>query len=560
MLNEPRFKNNWPQLQSEFTNEIGRRKLIEFSKTPRNITKYLDELEKTKGNPRGFVAAIERIRTELSSVGGSAGANARIIKSLAEHLGFLYEAEGRIQFTEAGEEFLNARTESDLAGSIRNQLLKWMYWNASVRINSHKAIKLLPLWFTIDVCRELPDKMISSDEFALFLATAKRMDQVTQVADRIKEFRATRSLERSRLRAKVGKKLTSVKGFASYVFSAFETTGVFEYERGEGTLRLRGESLKDLPSIRPSYFEYDDVLLYYDYFGSVGFIGPHRLVKTDVINPKGDYVSVAVFQIMDSRRTWQVITNGRGHLVLPAKEVKVRAIDYSVRPERIAWEESILPDRDTLTVIYAGSSRGIAIGYDEIKSKLNEFLQSNGYDSELLERLRLRERYTTVVESKKNVRGGRFEQLMYDLLQSMVPGYFDEVTWEGSIDPFGIPMHVGGYQSDLTIRKDKTLIVVEVTLAGPILAQGKDISCASHLDMIKSGLLPSGFNLQDIFAIFIDSKGLNSYVLQNFANDKQRVVCPMTIKEFLDALDEYRTSRDFSAFVKRLKLWSKRLR
>jgi hypothetical protein len=563
ILNEPRFRDKWPESQSEYSKELHSRGLILFFKTPSNIKRYIAELKQAEKKPEIFAAKISKIYTELSSIGGASGANSRIIKSLAERLGFLYDSDEGLIFTPAGRAFIKAKGKSQLVDIIRNQLLKWMYWNPSIQLHSHRTIELFPLRFTVQICSKTMGRYIDSDEYALFVATAKKMDDVRDTVGKIAAFRALSRKKRQRLKKRVKSQLTTIKGYASYVFSAFELTGLFEYQRGQGILKLRGASrlLKMILSDKTAYFRYDDEQLFYDYFGSAEYAKPHREVVVRVSDQSGNALAFSLLQIRDERPRVEVIQQGHGKVILPAKPTEVRVVEFRGGIERVTWQRTINPAENEVQTILSGRHQIAARTYQDLKSKLDEFLQASRFDSELEALVHLKERVERCeVKNIRNIRGGRFEQLVYLLLKSLMPDYFDEVPqWEGDVDKYGIPMHVAGYKHDLSARKGSTLIIIELTLAGSTLGQWKDVSCIAHLDSVQKGLLRFTGGIKDSFALFIDAWGLHRLVRERFAQDTKRVVCPMLIQEFLQALDEYRRLKDFSRFVQELKSYHKKL-
>jgi hypothetical protein len=553
VLNQPKYRNYWNENQGEYSSELYRRGLILFFKTPTNVTRYMVDFQKAANDPIAFSNVVSKAYKELASIGGASGANGRIIKSLAEHLGLIYDMEGRLIFTPAGKEFLDSSSVSELVTVIRNQLMKWMYWNPSIRQPSHKAIALFPLRFTIRVCDAFQDRQISSEEYALFLASAQKMSQWKDVVEQIDSYRSLSFNEKEKLKNRMQAKFETIRGYASYVFSAFELTGLFEYER-HGTLKLKPPSklLNFILSDKTPYFSYDDEQLYYSYFGASGFLHPHRYVSVKVTNSTGKQLSFALIQILDSIKRYHGLIRGEGKVALPSRPTVLQVIDFKLGPLRVNTTKLVKPDANDVTLVLSGSQRTAALNYEQTRKQLDEFLASRVYDPELESLVKLKEKLTGIPSELKNTRGGRLEQLVYSCLFTMGSAYFDSVQWGGHIDEYGVPQHVGGYKHDISVQKDGTLIIIELTLAGAIIGQWKDVSCIDHLDKAKSGLL-SFTGISDTFALFIDAHDLHKLTLERFAQDKTRTVCPLTITEFLKILDIYYKRKNFGEFVKDLK-------
>jgi hypothetical protein len=386
---------------------------------------------------------------------------------------------------------------------------------------------------------------------ALFVMTATRMNQVSERASLIQDFRRISGRDRSSLLKSVDSPLGKLRGFVSYIFSAFTMAKAFA--RGTGTILLRSSSNQfsriladDFP-----YFRYqtdgEGLRLYYEYFGSPKLMQPHRevtLVITQATNP----VDFAHVRINDVPTRYSLVRGGVANLILPFRDVRIGILSFSNGKEAILASALLAPTQWKVELEASLEAKIERRDFDTCLNRLRSFASGSGYDPELAALVALKEQDTREEEDSKQVRGGRFEQLVWELLQSMTPVYFDSAHWEGELDEdYGIPRHATGLKHDITITKGSDMMIVEVTLAGPTQQQGKDLSVQSHLTKERP-------NVKGILlGILVVTNGFYRQVLQNLGNDPVNEICPMILDEFLATLNTYRRDKDYVEFIKTLK-------
>jgi len=549
ILDSHDFTDHWDEVtQRQYSKALYGKGLIEFFKMDRIMKEEKKRLIDAD-TPQEFFEIIDDIYSAYVSGMGSSPANARIIASLANKLGFLYEQKHSLVFTEVGRAFVKSRNVSEMIRVVSTQLEKWLFWNPDVRAADREHIELFPFRFTVKVADAVSPKKLTTDEMALFVMTATRMSQVSERAKLIQEFMRLSGKNLSTLLKSVD--LGKLRGFVSYIFSAFTTAKAFA--RGTGTIMLKNSSdqvrrilIDDFP-----YFRYhtddENLRLYNEYYGSASVKQPHRNVALSVSDDGGNAVQFAHARINDSPTRYSLIRKGKANIVLPNDNTSVDILSFSTGKETILASASIPPDESKVVIQTTGKTTIEKRDFDTCLRRLELFVSSDEYDPELSALVHLKEKDTNEEEDLKQARGGRFEQLVWELLQSMTPAYFDSAEWEGELDEdYGIPRHAPGLTNDITIRKADDMLILEVTLAGVTQQQGKDLSVQSHLTKERphvKGIL---------VGIFVITKGFYRQVLENFANDRTNVVCPMTLDEFLKILGSYWRGKDYATFIKQI--------
>jgi hypothetical protein len=112
---------------------------------------------------------------------------ARMLKQVFGSVGFAWvDLDEHIEITPAGHEFLSSKQPGRM---LSKQLSRYQFWNPCVRSRAHREIKLHPIPFLGEVLRSVDDHNISSVEYCLFVARAKRFEDVDQSLEMIWQFR-----------------------------------------------------------------------------------------------------------------------------------------------------------------------------------------------------------------------------------------------------------------------------------------------------------------------------------------------------------------------------------
>jgi len=138
-------------------------------------------------------AYIRRLRKEgvstAEAVWQEGGAPlARMLKQVFVTLGLAWvNADERVEISEAGECFL---TSDQPEAMLSLQALRYQFWNPCVGTRrAHSAIKLHPVPFLVRLFRLIGGEGISNEEYILFVARAKAIEDVEPVADLIADWR-----------------------------------------------------------------------------------------------------------------------------------------------------------------------------------------------------------------------------------------------------------------------------------------------------------------------------------------------------------------------------------
>lgn len=193
---------------------------------------------------------IKRLRAEglsgakaLWSEGGAP--LARMLKQVFVTLGLAWIDENdRIELSAAGRTFLNS--SDDAASSLlRLQVLKYQFWNPAVgRHRPHGAVRLHPVPFLVRLLFALPDESLSNREYILFVAKAKRPNEVDRVLDDVLAFReldgSTQESIVSRCQdhmiggAKRKSIYDTISKNRSYAYRMWSLSGIVQKEGGAG--------------------------------------------------------------------------------------------------------------------------------------------------------------------------------------------------------------------------------------------------------------------------------------------------------------------------------------
>lgn len=124
---------------------------------------------------------------------------ARMLKQVMTLLGLVWVDESEsIDFTPAGNALLDG---SDSDEMLAKQVLRYQIWNPTIGARHHQTIKLHPAPFLIRLLQSLGTS-IAPLEYRLFVARAKRIADIDDVADQIEAFRRLGKLEQKLVAAR----------------------------------------------------------------------------------------------------------------------------------------------------------------------------------------------------------------------------------------------------------------------------------------------------------------------------------------------------------------------
>jgi hypothetical protein len=213
---------------------------------------------------------------------------------------------GRIEITEAGQNFLNA---SDPDKVLSNQLERYQFWNPTISRKAHEIIKLHPVPFFAEVMRTLTSPRIFAREYELFIARARSYDDLDAMIERIEDFRALPEDQQNELYRQCGEYMIGGKGRSSlintvalnrpYAFSALTLSKLFEKDGTglrfrPGALRKYRSFLHDYPS-NHTFIQFDTDEEWIAYFGDPN-AQPTKDLAMDYYMSKGDVQSAVALK------------------------------------------------------------------------------------------------------------------------------------------------------------------------------------------------------------------------------------------------------------------------
>lgn len=140
----------------------------------------------------GYVKRLNKLG--VSSAEGSA--LARMLKQVVGTLGLAWvDPADLVEITPVGREFLESSSKAEI---LAKQSRRYQFWNPSIKSSAHQSIRLHPVPFLVRLLQSLDDG-ISPDEYALFVARAKDINDVDRVLTQIDEYRSLTVTEQEEL-------------------------------------------------------------------------------------------------------------------------------------------------------------------------------------------------------------------------------------------------------------------------------------------------------------------------------------------------------------------------
>lgn len=176
---------------------------------------------------------------------------ARMLKQVMTMLGLVWVDESEsIDFTPAGNALLEA---SDADAALAKQVLRYQIWNPTIKARHHQAIRLHPVPFIVRLLQGLGTS-ISPLEYRLFVAKAKRIADIDDVADQIEAFRGLSEAEQKLLASRCdaymlgGERRSSIyntiKLNQSYAVAMWRLSNIIGVEEGDHSIHLVPGSLR----------------------------------------------------------------------------------------------------------------------------------------------------------------------------------------------------------------------------------------------------------------------------------------------------------------------------
>jgi len=170
-----------------------------------------------------------------------------------------------------------------------------------------------------------------------------------------------------------------------------------------------------------------------------------------------------------------VLTRGQT-VALPLFEGEEYSVNvYDVQTAQLIASQIIVPDASHVCRVRlpctVPPTRSPTV--QEIIATIEKLLRTRGLNAAMANKIKLLQRMRPDLKyNRRLVKGGRLEQLMAQLFEALCKqGVVDQVTWNGSVDQYGIPSPAPGGVADLLVHVDNLLLVFELTLIRDSRAQ-----------------------------------------------------------------------------------------
>lgn len=485
---EPFFKNWNLRNQSEYTRLLFNKGLIKTTKS-KNIAQ-------SRGLPK-----------ELDYT-----ANGRNFKSIFEKLGFVCEFEkDKFVISRAGMDFINAFNCNDV---ILNQLLKWQFWNPSIKGITFKEINIKPFCVVLTVMMEL-DGYLSDIEMALFVNKIRHNNEIPTVINQINEFRLLtekekklliKKVDRIKIKSKKARKPVSLftkilRHIPSYIFPLFEMTKLVKIDKNAGTFRLVisankeqiQRAINETNVLFPFEIVSNPLSEWNEFFTNPSLRIPPKTIlfslrSIDLPNKK---VIVSI-----KNHEERILSMELGNSKPMALYDSVYDIFVYVPPNFNPIKSRINTQEQTVLTISISQKdlfKKTSVNIPQIGQLITELSSDAVGDSELKTQIELIKKFYPESREKidkqiKRIRGGRLEELLNEvLLYCRAANTINKVCWNGGRDQeTGLPFNAPSGAPDIQFWSDKTNYIVETTLAGKREQAGEVHSLIKHMDSSKA--------------------------------------------------------------------------
>lgn len=175
---------------------------------------------------------------------------ARMLKQVMAVLGLAWvDLDDQVEVTDAGNLFL---ASEDKAAVLARQALRYQFSNPAVSSKDHRAIRLHPVPFLVRLLQAV-EGTLSAGEYRLFVAKARAISEVDEVADQIDAFRELTADQQAELirqcdayniaGTRRGSIYKTIRLNQSYAYKMWTLSGLIEVSDHSLKLnRIRGEA------------------------------------------------------------------------------------------------------------------------------------------------------------------------------------------------------------------------------------------------------------------------------------------------------------------------------
>uniref|UniRef100_UPI00261FAF57 AlwI family type II restriction endonuclease n=1 Tax=uncultured Paracoccus sp. TaxID=189685 RepID=UPI00261FAF57 len=210
-----------------------------------------------------------------------------------------------VEITPVGRQFLEG---DDKAAILAAQSRRYQFWNPSIGATVHQAVRLHPVPFLVRLLQSIGDG-ITATEYTLFVAKAKRIEDVDKVLDQIEAFRALEPEQQAEIirqlnayqigGTKRGSLINTVRLGRSYAMRMWELSELFDVGDGHRLLLrkgvIRGETRRWIEdyAANGTYIEFGSEKAFFAWMGDPD-AKADRQTALDIYTERGDIESAAL--------------------------------------------------------------------------------------------------------------------------------------------------------------------------------------------------------------------------------------------------------------------------
>jgi len=483
----------------------------------------------------------------------------RAILGTFKFFGFAWTKNRKLIITPTGKQFVHG----DVSNILRKQLLKWQYPNPFEGKGNvapyTRSLKLFPFRAMLKLLRKFGP--ITEKELALFVWKIKSDDrsELNRVEQEILNFRRLGKTKREKIRNSDPLYVTCHE-YEAHLRPYIIATGLCTFDPKSRSLSTDPNAKLEISKILSESIEvktdWKDEEEWFGYFGDTKYYHPPRKVELRFISKKGPGANIYV-QVSRNKSKIYGITNHNGSAFFSLYEnMKYKVEALCPKESKIFYKGFIVvkPSVNQITIKIGRAPLPEKETIEGLTEKVSQLL-SKGLDDEIKERIEMRIKIEGKEITRKHlrlVRGGRFEELIYRLLNMFKNKVFDDVVWNGRIGEWGLPIpaqkvsqETGKKLPDILVFQNDHVYVVETTLLKGRAQWEKPeaVSVPEHVeDMI------SEFRDKKVLGIFIAGKldrSVQINLITRAINFGYKIV-PMEVEEFLSTVSLLNVSkRDF---------------
>lgn len=466
----------------------------------------------------------------------------RVIKDAAQFFGFVMIKEKKFVITKAGIEFIKSANPFDI---FTKQFIKLQLTNP-IESRYIKNIHVFPFQVVLRIMLDLG--YLTKEEAGLYVFRMKRMNELDKVKLAIKKFRELSEARQQRIineftKTAEGRKLLVKAPYVGYAWSFFTQTGLCVKDEEQKLVispkrKQKVEKILDkYAGIEPVEFRTEE---WFDYIGNPEKLYPPQPCRFLIKQRDGTPARDAYVIVRSGNSVLEGFSDHHG--VYPFLLDTSSKSDVSIYlPSDYGtpvMNQNNIKFRSEMSFVVATGKILKAYTIDDYITKIKE-LTEKGCDSELAFKLKiLGKRNIITKEELKYIRGARFEQLLYHILDLLKrKGTFDDVVWNGMVSKYGLPRVAPGGKPDIVTYTKNLMYIIEATLLRG-RRQWKEPEAASVPDHIEKAIREN--KGKDVVGIFVTPQ-LDRSVSQNLVSralDNNYKLIPLELETFLDTVQE----------------------